>query len=174
MLDRARVVFVDAWTSLGGAQFLDSPATGRYHTYLCDEIVPWVDARYRTATNTLAGPSGTIASYGYTHDAAGNITFANSTTLCGDVDCDADWNPQQNLLALVSGAPLAGIVAQSSRLGSDPPGKEGQGGWWPDDARRLSPPDVAQPLFLHLQRVVQHADRLHRPTNRDEDPGPYN
>jgi S-formylglutathione hydrolase FrmB len=44
----AVVVFVDAWTSLGGSQFLDSPATGRYHTYLCDEVVPFVDARYRT------------------------------------------------------------------------------------------------------------------------------
>ena len=42
------LVWVDAWTSLGGSQFIDSPGTGRYHTYLCDEIVPWVDARYRT------------------------------------------------------------------------------------------------------------------------------
>jgi hypothetical protein len=42
------VVWVDAWTSYGGAQFLDSPGTGKYHTYLCDEIVPWVDANYRT------------------------------------------------------------------------------------------------------------------------------
>jgi S-formylglutathione hydrolase FrmB len=44
----AIVVYVDCWTSLGGSQFLDSPATGRYHTYLCDEVVPFVDARYRT------------------------------------------------------------------------------------------------------------------------------
>jgi hypothetical protein len=42
------VVWVDCWTSLGGSQFLDSPGTGRYHTYLCDEIVPFVDERYRT------------------------------------------------------------------------------------------------------------------------------
>jgi S-formylglutathione hydrolase FrmB len=42
------LVWVDCWTSLGGSQFLDSPATGRYHSYLCDEIVPWVDAHYRT------------------------------------------------------------------------------------------------------------------------------
>jgi S-formylglutathione hydrolase FrmB len=42
------VVWVDAWTSYGGSQFLDSPGTGNYHTYLCDEIVPWVDERYRT------------------------------------------------------------------------------------------------------------------------------
>jgi S-formylglutathione hydrolase FrmB len=44
----AVVVMVDAFTALGGSQFLDSPATGRYHMYLCDEIVPWVDERYRT------------------------------------------------------------------------------------------------------------------------------
>jgi S-formylglutathione hydrolase FrmB len=41
-------VWVDCWTSLGGSQFLDSPGTGRYHTYLCDEVVPWVDEHYRT------------------------------------------------------------------------------------------------------------------------------
>jgi S-formylglutathione hydrolase FrmB len=44
----AVLVYVDCWTSLGGSQFLDSPATGRYHTYLCEEVVPWVDERYRT------------------------------------------------------------------------------------------------------------------------------
>ena len=42
------VVLVDAWTSYGGSQFVDSPGTGRYHSYLCDEVVPFVDARYRT------------------------------------------------------------------------------------------------------------------------------
>ncbi|HZE33168.1 MAG TPA: alpha/beta hydrolase-fold protein [Actinoallomurus sp.] len=42
------VVYVDAWTSVGGSQFLDSPGTGRYHSYLCEEVVPWVDAHYRT------------------------------------------------------------------------------------------------------------------------------
>ena len=44
----ALVVFVDAWTSYGGSQFLDSPGVGNYHTYLCEEIVPFVDAQYRT------------------------------------------------------------------------------------------------------------------------------
>lgn len=44
----AIVVYVDAWTRLGGSQFLDSPGTGRYHTYLCEEVVPFVDERYRT------------------------------------------------------------------------------------------------------------------------------
>jgi S-formylglutathione hydrolase FrmB len=44
----AIVVYVDAWTAYGGSQFVDSPGTGRYHSYLCEEIVPWVDTRYRT------------------------------------------------------------------------------------------------------------------------------
>jgi hypothetical protein len=48
----AILVYVDCWTSIGGSQFLDSPGTGRYHTYLCDEVVPWVDGQYRT----LAAP----------------------------------------------------------------------------------------------------------------------
>src|SRR4026209_20252 len=56
----AIVVYVDAWTSLGGSQFLDSPATGRYHTYLM-EVVAFVDARYRTipeaAHRGIAGKS---------------------------------------------------------------------------------------------------------------------
>jgi S-formylglutathione hydrolase FrmB len=44
----AVVAFVDAWTSLGGSQFLNSPATGRYMDYLCDEVVPFVDSCYPT------------------------------------------------------------------------------------------------------------------------------
>lgn len=46
-------MFVDAWTAHGGSQFVDSPGTGRYHSYLCDEVVPFVDAHYRT----LAAPA---------------------------------------------------------------------------------------------------------------------
>jgi S-formylglutathione hydrolase FrmB len=57
----AIVVYVDAWTRYGGSQFVDSPGTGRYHSYLCDEVVPWVDARYRTlpdpAHRAIAGKS---------------------------------------------------------------------------------------------------------------------
>ncbi|HBW18013.1 MAG TPA: enterochelin esterase [Actinobacteria bacterium] len=44
----ALVIYADAWTSYGGSQFVDSPGTGRYHSYLCDEVVPWVDRHYRT------------------------------------------------------------------------------------------------------------------------------
>jgi S-formylglutathione hydrolase FrmB len=57
----AVVVFVDAWTSRGGSQFLNSTSTGRYMDYLCDEVVPFVDGRYPTARSRdqrgLAGKS---------------------------------------------------------------------------------------------------------------------
>jgi len=57
----AILVWVDAWTSLGGSQFIDSPGTGRYHTYIVEELVPFVDERYRTlpeaANRGIAGKS---------------------------------------------------------------------------------------------------------------------
>jgi S-formylglutathione hydrolase FrmB len=55
------LVLVDAWTAYGGSQFVDSPGTGRYHSYLCDEVVPFVDGRHRTlpsaAHRGIAGKS---------------------------------------------------------------------------------------------------------------------
>jgi hypothetical protein len=55
------VVYVDAWTSYGGSQFVDSPGTGKYHSYLCDEVVPYVDEHYRTLADAghraIAGKS---------------------------------------------------------------------------------------------------------------------
>jgi S-formylglutathione hydrolase FrmB len=48
----AIMVYVDAWTGYGGSQFVDSRGTGRYHSYLCDEVVPWVDEHYRTVPSS--------------------------------------------------------------------------------------------------------------------------
>lgn len=44
----AIVVLSDAWTSIGGSQYLNSPATGRYMDYICADVVGTVDQRYRT------------------------------------------------------------------------------------------------------------------------------
>jgi S-formylglutathione hydrolase FrmB len=44
----AIVVLVDAWTSYGGSQYLNSSSTGPYMDYLCDEVVPFVDESYPT------------------------------------------------------------------------------------------------------------------------------
>ena len=42
------LVMPDCFTRFGGSQYVDSAATGRYETHLVRELVPWVDAHYRT------------------------------------------------------------------------------------------------------------------------------
>ena len=44
------LVMPDCFTRFGGSQYVDSTATGRYETHLVRELVPWVDAHYRTLT----------------------------------------------------------------------------------------------------------------------------
>lgn len=55
------VVFVDAWTSVGGSQYLDSPLTGRYQTYVAHDVVRWVESHYRVivspASRAISGHS---------------------------------------------------------------------------------------------------------------------
>lgn len=42
------VVCPDAFTSLGGNQYLNSSAVGNYADYIMDELIPFVDENYRT------------------------------------------------------------------------------------------------------------------------------
>ncbi len=44
----AILVFPDCFTSLGGNQYVNSSAIGRYADYLLDEIIPFVDREFRT------------------------------------------------------------------------------------------------------------------------------
>ncbi|MFA6029596.1 MAG: alpha/beta hydrolase-fold protein [Elusimicrobiota bacterium] len=53
----AVLVVPDCFTILGGAQYMDSPATGDYEKHLVSELVPYVDARYRTAGRAVLGKS---------------------------------------------------------------------------------------------------------------------
>ena len=74
--------------------------------------------------------------------AAGNISFANQTTLCGVAACDATWDPQQNLLAFVAGGNVS--VGQQSRFqgaiyaGLDYSENNNSTFWGPIIARRVS------------------------------------
>src|SRR5438094_597722 len=45
------MIIPDTWTRLGGALHLNSPAIGNYADYLLDEIIPFVDAHYRTMSD---------------------------------------------------------------------------------------------------------------------------
>jgi enterochelin esterase family protein len=55
----AILVLPDCFTRFGGSQYLDSSATGRYETHVAEELVAWVDARFRTlATRDHRGVVG--------------------------------------------------------------------------------------------------------------------
>jgi S-formylglutathione hydrolase FrmB len=47
-MNEAIVVMPDCFTRLGGSQYLNSSATGRYEDHVVRELVPYIDARYRT------------------------------------------------------------------------------------------------------------------------------
>lgn len=47
-MPEAIVVMPDCFTRLGGSQYLNSSATGRYEDHVVKELVPFVDGRYRT------------------------------------------------------------------------------------------------------------------------------
>jgi enterochelin esterase family protein len=42
------LVMPDCFTRLGGSQYINSTATGRYEDHLVEEVVPFVDAHFRT------------------------------------------------------------------------------------------------------------------------------
>jgi S-formylglutathione hydrolase FrmB len=42
------VLLPDCFSRYGGSQYVDSPAIGRYASYLTDELVPWADERWST------------------------------------------------------------------------------------------------------------------------------
>jgi S-formylglutathione hydrolase FrmB len=41
-------IFVDGWTALGGSQWINSPAIGRYQDYLADDVVGFVERTLST------------------------------------------------------------------------------------------------------------------------------
>ena len=53
-MPHAIFVLPDCFTRYGGSQYINSEATGRYEDYVIEEIIPFVDAQYRT----IASPEG--------------------------------------------------------------------------------------------------------------------
>jgi len=58
-------VFPDCLTYLGGSQYVNSSAVGRYQDYIVHELVPFIDSRYRTngLRGCIGGSSGGIGSF---------------------------------------------------------------------------------------------------------------
>jgi S-formylglutathione hydrolase FrmB len=57
--------FADGWTSLGGSQWLNSEAIGRYGDYLARDVVDFVDRTYRTVPKPAARACVGSSSGGY-------------------------------------------------------------------------------------------------------------
>lgn len=53
----AVMVAPDCMTTLGGSQYLNSTATGRYEDYVVEEVVPWVQKRFGTGPTAVMGTS---------------------------------------------------------------------------------------------------------------------
>ena len=109
----AIVVFVDAWTSRGGSQFINSASTGRYLDYLCDEVVPFVDERYPTLPardhRGLAGKS----SGGYGAMVVPMLrpdVFGALASHAGDALFECCYLPEFRTVARVAARPLRGLL----------------------------------------------------------------
>lgn len=61
----AILVLPDCMTRWGGSQFVDSLGTGRYQTYLADEVIPFVDAHFPTLPTRAARAAAGRSSGGF-------------------------------------------------------------------------------------------------------------
>lgn len=59
------LVMPDCFTRLGGAQYINSTAVGRYEDYLIEELVPFVDGRFRTQAEASGRAVAGKSSGGY-------------------------------------------------------------------------------------------------------------
>ncbi len=59
------VVMPDCFTYYGGSQYLDSPALGKYETYLIKELVPYIKNNFRVKTDRRAWAVAGKSSGGY-------------------------------------------------------------------------------------------------------------
>jgi hypothetical protein len=60
----------DCTTALGGSQYVNSPATGRYDDYVVEELLPWAEERFRTSSVGVLGQSS--GGFGALHLALGH------------------------------------------------------------------------------------------------------
>jgi enterochelin esterase family protein len=90
----------DCFTHLGGSQYLNSPALGRYEDYVVDELVPLVDARFRTLADPAhrgvmgksSGGFGAI-SFGMRHPEVFGGVACHSGDMAFDLCYTMDFGP---------------------------------------------------------------------------------
>lgn len=62
---RCRFVFIDAWTTWGGSQFINSKAMGNYEDYIVKELLIEIKKHYKTSQVAVFG--GSSGGYGALH-----------------------------------------------------------------------------------------------------------
>ncbi len=80
-------VFVDGWTAIGGSQWINSDAIGRYGDYLAKDVVGWVDRELRTVAKADGRACVGSSSGGYGSLVAGRDhpdVFAHIASHSGD------------------------------------------------------------------------------------------
>ncbi|MBX3248191.1 MAG: alpha/beta hydrolase [Myxococcales bacterium] len=112
----AIVVMPDCTTRWGGSQFLDSPATGAYQTYLVEEVVPHVDATFRTlpdARGVVGRSSGGFGALRLALDRPG--VFAAIASHAGDAAFEVTMRPMLTHAAIAVGR-AGGLEAFAARV----------------------------------------------------------
>lgn len=77
-------VFVDAWTSLGGSQFINSSAIGNYEDYIIKDLYPEISKKYPGISHAIMG--GSSGGYGALHLSS---KYPNLFSYCGAIAPDA-------------------------------------------------------------------------------------
>lgn len=118
----AILVLPDCFTRYGGSQYVDSPAIGRYASYLCDEIIPFVDASFRTTgRHGVVGKSS--GGYGALHLAMTRPdVFSAAASHAGDCAFDISYRRELPIVAarIDAAGGLADYLARFEAASSKP------------------------------------------------------
>ena len=129
-------VFVDGWTALGGSQWINSPAIGRYQDYVADDVVGFVERTLGTLPRREARAIVGKSSGGYGALRLGRDrpeVFAHLACHAGDAGFDWCYGPDlpRAAAALLGAADAAAWLAGGGAAGPARPS-------WPGATTRCS------------------------------------
>ncbi len=101
-LPPALLVLPDAWTRLGGSQYVDSDHNGAYRRYVAEELVDWVDANYAVVPGARGVVGKSSGGFGALHLGMRHPErFPAVASISGDCNFEACYGPE--LLACLRG-----------------------------------------------------------------------
>ena len=92
-IPNAVYVFVDALSSLGGSQFLNSPAVGKFEDHIIQELVPFIESNFCNDHNLWTIMGGSSGGYGALHLASKYPLFKNVVAIAPDSFFEACYLP---------------------------------------------------------------------------------